>query len=143
MITEMNGKRHDVRFSSNRLVPVGESINLNFIWLGTLNSPDNTVYVIGFKTDKKEDFISLMNADLKALKEKEPNDSITSQIQWIEKMLTEVTDSVWVKTPEQTMLDVANKMINDALRGQGKYINTRFTAENTIYTSGVTSMREV
>ena len=143
MITEMNGKRHEVRFSSNLLVPVGESINLNFIWLGTLSSPDNTVYVIGIKTDKKEDFISLMNADLKALKEKEPNDSITSQIQWIEKMLAEVTDDVFIKNPEQSMLNAATQMIYDALRRQGKYFDGKFTVENTIYTSGVSFMREV
>lgn len=139
----MNGKKHDVRFQGTLLVPVGNNIDLNFLWLGTLNAPDNTVHVIGFKSDSKDEFIPLMQKDLEVLKAKEPCDNITAQIQWIEKILSEVTDSVWVKTPEQTMLDVANKMINDALRGQGKYINTRFTAENTIYTSGVTSMHEV
>ena len=143
MFTEMNGKKHEVHFSGNLLVPVSDNIDLNFLWLGTLNAPDNTVYVIGFKSDKKEDFVPLMEADLKMLKEKEPCDSITAQIQWIQKMLTEVSDSIWVKTPEKPMLDAANKMVNDALRRQGKYIDLNFTEENTIYTSGVVAMYEV
>ena len=99
--------------------------------------------MIGFKSDNKADFIPLMEADLQVLKEKEPCDNITAQITWIEKMLSELSDDVWIKTPEQPMLNVANKMVYDALRRQGKYLDTRFTAQNTVYTSGVTSMREV
>ena len=143
MITELNGRKHEVRFSGNLLVPVGNNIGLNFLWLGTLNAPDNTVHVIGFKSDKKEDFIPLMEADLKTLKEKEPCDNITVQIQWIEKMLTETSDPVWIKTPEKAMLNAATQMIYDALRRQGKYFDGKFTVENTIYTSGVSFMREV
>lgn len=132
-----------MHFSGNLLVPVGNAINLNFIWLGTIKAADNTVYVIGFKSDKKDDFIPLMEADLKELKAMKSTQEIEAQINWIGKMLSEVSNSIWVKTPEQPMLDAAHKMVTEALRRQGHRLDQQFTRENTIYTSGVISMREV
>ncbi len=146
MITEMNGKRHEVRFESTLLVPAGDNIGcgLNFFWAGDVSSPDNTVHVIMFKTDKKDDFVSLMEQDLKELKNRAlQTDSIKNQIVWIEKMLNEVSDSVWVKQPEQPMLEVAQKMVSNILLKQGRYLTHQLTKENTIYTSGVTAMYEV
>ena len=58
------------------LVPVENlQSNCNFMWVGTLNSSNNHVDVIAFKTAKKDDFVSLMKADAESLQtmEQTPN----------------------------------------------------------------------
>ena len=137
MITRMNGKNQRVMFSGNLLVPVGNNIKLNFVWLGSISNSDNTVQIIAFKSNNREDFINLMKEDLEELSKLEPTDNVVAQIKWINNTLAEVSNSVMVKKPEQPMLDAANKVVSDMLYRQGRNFNQRFTPENVIYTSGI------
>lgn len=132
----MNEKNLRVALNGTLLVPVGNTINLNFVWLGTLRSSDNTVQVIGLKSNNKEDFINLLDEDLETLKKQEPSNNIQAQIGWIEKTLAEISDSVFVKKPEKEMLEAAQNMVSESLRWNGKYLPERFSPENVIYTSG-------
>ena len=133
----MNGKNQRVMFSGNLLVPVGNNIKLNFVWLGSISNSDNTVQIIAFKSNNREDFINLMKEDLEELSKLEPTDNVVAQIKWINNTLAEVSNSVMVKKPEQPMLDAANKVVSDMLYRQGRNFNQRFTPENVIYTSGI------
>lgn len=57
-----------VMLKGTLLVPVENlQSNCNFMWVGTLNSSNNHVDVIAFKTAKKDDFVSLMKADAESL----------------------------------------------------------------------------
>ena len=135
-------KRTRMEFCGNLLVPVGNNIKFNFEWLGTLRSENNTVQVIGFKTDKKEEFVSLMEQDMETLSKGEPSKSSKAQIKFISSMLAEVANSTMVKVPEQKMLAVARELVSVELRRQGKNFCKNFTPENTIYTSGVSGIYE-
>ena len=140
MITRMNGKNQRVMFSGNLLVPVGNNIKFNFAWLGSISNSDNTVQIIAFKSNNREDFINLMKEDLEELNKLEATDNVVAQIKWINNTLAEVSNSVMVKKPEQPMLDAANKVVYDVLYRQGIVFNQRFTPENTIYTSGISGI---
>ena len=140
MITRMNGKNQRVMFSGNLLVPVGNNIKFNFAWLGSISNSDNTVQIIAFKSNNREDFINLMKEDLEELNKLEATDNVVAQINWIKSTLAEVSNSVMVKKPEQPMLDAANKVVYDVLYRQGIVFNQRFTPENTIYTSGISGI---
>ena len=140
MVTKFNGKNHRVMFSGNLLVPVGNNINLNFVWLGSISNSDNTVQIIAFKSNNREDFINLMKEDLEELNKLEATDNVVAQINWIKSTLAEVSNSVMVKKPEQPMLDAANKVVSDMLYRQGRNFNQRFTPENVIYTSGISGI---
>ena len=140
MITRMNGKNQRVMFSGKLLVPVGNTINLNFVYLGSISNSDNTVQIIAFKSNNREDFINLMKEDLEELNKLEATDNVVAQINWIKSTLAEVSNSVMVKKPEQPMLDAANKVVSDMLYRQGRNFNQRFTPENVIYTSGISGI---
>ena len=140
MVTKFNGKNQRVMFSGNLLVPVGNNIKFNFAWLGTVSNSDNTVQIIAFKSNNREDFINLMKEDLEELNKLEATDNVVAQINWIKSTLAEVSNSVMVKKPEQPMLDAANKVVSDMLYRQGIVFNQRFTPENTIYTSGISGI---
>lgn len=138
MVVNQNGKKTEFRFQGTLLVPV-EKLNgkCSFFWAGTLTSSDNRVDIIVFKANRKEDFVPLMEKDLEVLKEMEQTDGIKSQVAFIEKTLREVGDSLFVKTPEQPMLDAAQNLVSQVLRRNGDYMPVRFSKDNTIYTSGV------
>ena len=140
----MNGERTEFRFQGTLLVPVANmNSQCNFIWLGTLNAQDNQVYVIAFKTDKPENFVPMMEEDLKVLQSMEQTDGIKRQINFIEKTLEEVSEPVFVKVPEQPMLDAAQSLVERALWQNGQRLSVRFTRDNTIYTSGVVYANKV
>lgn len=144
MIQSMNGERTEFRFQGTLLVPVANmNSQCNFIWLGTLNAQDNQVYVIAFKTDKPENFVPMMEEDLKVLQSMEQTDGIKRQINFIEKTLEEVSEPVFVKVPEQPMLDAAQSLVERALWQNGQRLSVRFTRDNTIYTSGVVYANKV
>jgi hypothetical protein len=136
----MNGKNQRVMFSGNLLVPVGNNINLNFVWLGSISNSYNTVQIIAFKSNNREDFINLMKEDLEELNKLEATDNVVAQINWIKSTLAEVSNSVMVKKPEQPMFDAANKVVYDVLYRQGIVFNQWFTPENVIYTSGISGI---
>lgn len=140
MVTKFNEKNQRVIFSGNLLVPVGNNIKLNFVWLGSISNSDNTVQIIALKSNNREDFINLMKEDLEELNKLEMTDNVVAQIKWINNTLAEVSNSVMVKRPEQPMLDAANKVVSDILYRQGIVFNQRFTPENTIYTSGISGI---
>ena len=140
MVTKFNEKNQRVIFSGNLLVPVGNNIKLNFVWLGSISNSDNTVQIIALKSNNREDFINLMKEDLEELNKLEMTDNVVAQIKWINNTLAEVSNSVMVKKPEQPMLDAANKVVSDMLYRQGIVFNQRFTPENTIYTSGISGI---
>ena len=127
-------------FSGNLLVPVGNNIKFNFAWLGSISNSDNTVNIIAFKSNNKEDFINLMKEDLEELNKLEATDNVVAQINWIKSILAEVSNTVMVKKPEQPMLDAVNEVVSDMLYRQGIVFNQRFTPENTIYTSGISGI---
>ena len=144
MIQLMNGERTEFRFQGTLLVPVANmNSQCNFLWLGTLNAPDNQVYVIAFKTNKPENFVPMMEEDLKVLQSMEQTDGIKQQINFIEKTLKEVSEPVFVKVPEQPMLDAAQELVDKALWKNGQRLSVRFTRDNTIYTSGVVYANKV
>jgi len=140
MVTKFNEKNQRVIFSGNLLVSVGNNIDFNFVWLGSISNSDNTVQIIAFKSNNKEDFINLMKEDLEALRKLEPTDNVVAQIKWINNTLAEVSNSVMVKEPEQPMLDAASKVVSDMLYRQGRNFNQRFTTQNVIYTSGISGI---
>lgn len=144
MIQSMNGERTEFRFQGTLLVPVANmDSQCKFLWLGTLNAPDNQVYVIAFKTDNPENFVPMMEEDLKVLQAMEQTDGIKRQINFIEKTLEEVSEPVFVKVPEQPMLDAAQSLVERALWQNGQRLSVRFTRDNTIYTSGVVYANKV
>lgn len=138
MIQTMNGERTEFRFHGTLLVPAATMNSVcNFLWLGTLTAPDNQVDVIAFKTDKPDDFVPMLEKDLACLKDMEQTDGIKGQIAFIEKTLQEIADPVFVKVPEQPMLDAAQNLVANALWRNRDSLSVRFTRDNTIYTSGV------
>lgn len=123
------------------LVPVENlQSNCNFIWVGTLNSSNNHVDVIAFKTAKKDDFVSLMKADAEFLQTMEQTPNVKAQLNYINMLLKEISEPIWVKIPEQLLLDTANSLVENYQHRSGASLTVCFTKDNTIYTSGVAAM---
>lgn len=141
MIIENNGKKTEVCFRGTLLVPVKDLPSaFNFLWAGTLRSSDNTVNVIAMKTSEQNDFVPLLQSDLKKLREQEPSGKILEHISFIENLLQEISSPEFVKVPEQPLLDAASRLVSDFVRRSGIYVMPRFLRENTIYVSGVSAM---
>ena len=118
------------RFQGTLLVPVKNiETSLNFFWAGSLKAENNEVFVIVFKAENKDEFVPLLEKDLKILQDMEQTDSVKQQIAFIEKTLSET------KNPDQQMLDVAQGIVSQYLRNNNYPV--RFTRENVIYTSGI------
>ncbi len=130
-----------VMLKGTLLVPVENlQSNCNFMWVGTLNSSNNHVDVIAFKTAKKDDFVSLMKADAESLQTMEQTPNVKAQLNYIDKLLEEISEPIWVKIPEQLLLDAANSLVSEYQRRSGASLTAGFTRENTIYTSGVVAV---
>lgn len=141
MVIENNGKRTEVRFQGTLLVPVEVWVSpCNFLWTGSLHSSDTTVDVIAFNTSKKDDFARLLQENLDALRKQEPSDRILNQISFIERTLSEMSDSVFIKRPEESLLEAASRQVSDFMRRGGVYVQPHLTRDNTIYLAGVSAM---
>ncbi len=120
------------RFQGTLLVPVK---NIETSLNGSLKAENNEVFVIVFKAENKDEFVPLLEKDLKILQDMEQTDSVKQQIAFIEKTLSETKNPVFIKVPDQQMLDVAQGIVSQYLRNNNYPV--RFTRENVIYTSGI------
>lgn len=77
-------------FQGTLLVPSKNiETSLNFFWAGSLKAENNEVFVIVFKAENKDEFVPLLEKDLKILQDMEQTDSVKRQIAFIEKTLSE------------------------------------------------------
>lgn len=135
----LNGVTTEFLFSSTLLLPL-ENLNspYRFIWVNRIQTEDNTIDVIVFKTSQKEEIKSLLEKDLKDLNKLEPLEDITRQISFIEKTLGEMKNPLLLRRPEQFIMDVVNREISRCMKISASYI-----AENVIYISGVAAAYRV
>ena len=74
------------RFQGTLLVPVKNiETSLNFFWAGSLKAENNEVFVIVFKAENKDEFVPLLEKDLKILQDMEQTDSVKQQIPYSSK----------------------------------------------------------
>ena len=104
--------------------------NCTFLWLGTVISPNNKVDIIAFRTNSSTDFKPMLEKDLAALKNMEQTDNVKAQISFIEQILREMSDTIFVKTPDKALLESAAKCFK----------LSKLTADDTVYLSGVTAV---
>lgn len=129
----------EFRFQGTLLVPVKNvKTNMNFFWVGTLRSENNEVFIIVFKAENKDEFVPLLEKDLKNLQDMEQTASVKQQIAFIEKTLSEVKNPVFVKDADKQMLDAAYSVVSQYLRNNCSPAS--FTRENVIYTSGIVAV---
>lgn len=129
----------EFRFQGTLLVPVKNvKTNMNFFWVGTLRSENNEVFIIVFKAENKDEFVPLLEKDLKILQDMEQTDGVKQQIAFIEKTLSEVKNPVFVKDADKQMLDAAYSVVSQYLRNNCSPAS--FTRENVIYTSGIVAV---
>ena len=129
----------EFRFQGTLLVPVKNvKTNMNFFWVGTLRSENNEVFIIVFKAENKDEFVPLLEKDLKILQDMEQTTSVKQQIAFIEKTLSEVKNPVFVKDADKQMLDAAYSVVSQYLRNNCSL--AKFTRENVIYTSGIVAV---
>ena len=129
----------EFRFQGTLLVPVKNvKTNMNFFWVGTLRSENNEVFIIVFKAENKDEFVPLLEKDLKNLQDMEQTASVKQQIAFIEKTLSEVKNPVFVKDADKQMLDAAYSVVSRYLRNNCSPAS--FTRENVIYTSGIVAI---
>lgn len=129
----------EFRFQGTLLVPVKNvKTNMNFFWVGTLRSENNEVFIIVFKAENKDEFVPLLEKDLKILQDMEQTDGVKQQIAFIEKTLSEVKNPVFVKDADKQMLDAAYRVVSQYLRNNCSPAS--FTRENVIYTSGIVAV---
>ena len=129
----------EFRFQGTLLVPVKNvKTNMNFFWVGTLRSENNEVFIIVFKAENKDEFVPLLEKDLKILQDMEQTDGVKQQIAFIEKTLNEVKDPALVKDADPKLLDAAYRVVSEHLRNNCS--PAKFTRENVIYTSGIVAI---
>lgn len=104
--------------------------NCTFLWLGTVISPNNKVDIIAFRTNSSTDFKPMLEKDLAALKDMEQTDNVKAQISFIEQILRQMSDTVFVKTPDKALLESAAKCLK----------LSKLTADDTVYLLGVTAV---
>ena len=104
--------------------------NCTFFWAGQLTSPDNKVDIIAFLTNSTADFKPMLEKDLAALKSMEQIDNVKAQIALIQKTLHQMSDSVFVKTPDKALLESA---------AQGLKLS-KLSAGDVVYLSGVAAV---
>lgn len=104
--------------------------NCTFFWAGQLTSPDNKVDIIAFRTNSTADFKPMLEKDLAALKSMEQTDNVKAQIAFIQKTLHQMSDSVFVKTPDKALLESA---------AQGLKLS-KLSAGDVVYLSGVAAV---
>ncbi|HBO49963.1 MAG TPA: hypothetical protein DD619_04155 [Alphaproteobacteria bacterium] len=104
--------------------------NCTFLWLGTIASSDNKVDIIAFRTNSTADFKPMLEKDLASLKSMEQTDNVKAQIAFIQKILYQMSESVFVKTPDKALLDGAAKGLK----------LSKLTADDVVYLSGVAAV---
>ena len=104
--------------------------NCTFFWAGQLTSPDNKVDIIAFRTNSTADFKPMLEKDLAALKSMEQTDNVKAQIAFIQKTLHQMSDSVFVKTPDKALLESAAKGLK----------LSKLSAGDVVYLSGVAAV---
>lgn len=141
-------------FSGTLLIPFPKADSeYTFCWLGTVNCTRNKVEVIAFNTDNPCQFRPLMEEYLAKLMRMRRQGSIKigqlkfanepveesianmrrikNQIRFIKRTLFEMTTSVYVKRPEQPLLDIV-----------AQNLRIRLTPADVIYTSGVSRVEK-
>lgn len=78
-----------------------------FFWLGTINSDNNKIELIAFRTDKKSEIQGMLENDLKTLKTFEQTPNVKQQIAFIENTLKTMSNSIFVKQPAKSILETA------------------------------------
>ena len=128
-------------FHSTLLVPVKDmKSSVNFFWAGTLKSENERVDVIAFKTDKKDDFVPMMKADIEVLQKMEQTDKIKAQLDFITDTFEKMAQPVFVKVPNNMLLQVAQDLMKQVLWKNGQYLPLSFTPDNTVFISGVSGV---
>ena len=142
-------------FSSTLLVPMRKTDSpYTFCWLGTLRNENETVEIIAFNCDGKSDFQPMLKKDLVELMHLRRQGSreigqlkstgqpveeniarmrnIKKQIRFIKRTLFELSEPVYVKRPQQPMLDIVAQKLQITL-----------TPESVTYLSGVSRIDKV
>lgn len=91
------------------IVPyLGKTQNLNFQWIakifGAINGYPATINVLGFNTEKPEEFQALLSEDLEKLKKCEQNPNVQNSIKYISSIIGMLSDSVYKKNPDIELL---------------------------------------
>lgn len=141
--------------TSTLLVPMPKAESkYTFYWAGTMRSEVETVYIILFNSSNKADFQPMLHKDLRALMQLRRKGSreigslkhngqpveeniarmrnIKNQIRFIKKTLFELANDVYIKHPQQPLLDIVAKKMQTCL-----------TPEKVIYISGVSRIEKV
>ena len=99
-----NNTKHLVTFVGTLMVPdTSLPTQCDFIWLGTVRSEDNTVNILAFHTDDKNDFAKILTKYLKKLNDLQPSKNVQHQIDFIKQTLFELSSSLYVKTPPRDL----------------------------------------
>ncbi len=146
-------KTENYYFKSTLLIsnPMSDR-NYTFVWLGSLHAPDEKVDVIAFNCNSSSDFRPMMEKDLVELKrlkrigskevsvmkasgvnfetKVEEMRNLKRQIRFIKRILIEMSNSVFVKTPPKELLDVVSRQARVGLN-----------AENVVYVKGISHIR--
>ena len=104
---------------------------MRFYWLNSLRNANETVRIIVFNCENREDFKKLLEKDLIILEELKGQKSaslvnIENQIRVIETWLQEMSTPAFIKEPSDEIL----KAVSDAVKKQ-------LTKEDVIYLSGL------
>lgn len=101
-----------------------------FFWAGPLDSENELVDIIVFRTNTTSDFKPMLKKDLNALKAMKPTDNVKAQITFIQNTLHKMSTPAFVHTPKQILLDTVAKGLK----------LSSLTADDVVYLSGVSSV---
>ena len=122
----------EIKIKSTLLIPnKTNETSMNFYWLTSLKNAYETVDIIVFNCESKEEFKLLLEKDLNNLDELKKQKSaslsnIENQIRFIETTLREMSMPVFVKKPSDDLLQAVSETVKKHLQ-----------KDNVIYLSGL------
>lgn len=111
-----------IKIKSTLLIPnKTNETSMSFYWLTSLKNASETVDIIVFNCESKEEFKLLLEKDLNNLDELKKQKSaslsnIENQIHFIETTLREMSMPVFVKEPSDDLLQVVSKIVKKRLK---------------------------
>lgn len=146
--------RYLTKFSKNNIVILSKYRDYTFYQAGTLYCENNTINVLALNAGNKASFQPVLKKDLANLLHLRRQGSreigrlklaghpvaeninrmqnIKNQIRFVKRTLLKLSDNIYIKRPEQPLLDIV-----------GQKLQIRLTYENVVYLCGLSHIEKI
>ena len=131
-IRNQHGDVQIIKFGGNLFVPA-KNLNENFVIYGELsNGTDTNILVVLFNSEKKEEFVPILEAEYERLsKIPKPDENL---LEWLKGEIAVANDNSFIRKSNKALLKAAEQLLEQLDKVVPGAERVPLTKENTLFT---------